>query len=158
MQTELPDSKEWTEMTVAAQIMRIVAKSCGRIFVGPECCREPSYLATSTTFIFATIKASGEIKKINKFLRPILAPRLASVKDCHKQMDNFIDVLQPAIEKRLQLAEELGADYDKPDDMTQWMIDSGQKIGKTQVIDIALEQSMVSFTAVNATTQHVNLA
>ena len=73
-------------------------------------------------------------------------------------MDNFIDVLQPAIEKRLQLAEELGADYDKPDDMTQWMIDSGQKIGKTQVIDIALEQSMVSFTAVNATTQHVNLA
>ena len=158
MASELPDSSDWTETTIHDKILRIVAKSTGRIFIGPECCREETYVEGSTNFITDLAHASAEINKIPWYLRPFKAPRLASVKLVRNRMKDFADILEPVIRKRKQEAAKLGDDYQKPDDMTQWMIESVDRIGDKEVMDIALEQAGISFSAVNSTTQHTSLA
>jgi cytochrome P450 len=158
MASELPSSSEWTETTIHDKLLRIVAKSTGRIFIGPECCRDETYIEGSTNFIADMAKAAAEINKIPWLLRPFKAPRLPMTKLVRGRMQKFADILEPVIRKRKQDAAEQGDDYQKPDDMTQWMIESVDKIGDKEVMDIALEQAGISFSAVNSTTQHTSLA
>lgn len=158
MASELPSSSEWTETTIHDKLLRIVAKSTGRIFIGPECCRDETYINGATNFINDLYLASTEIGKIPWLLRPFKAPRLPTTKLVRDRMKNFADILEPVIRKRKQDAAEQGDDYQKPDDMTQWMIESVDRIGDKEVMDIALEQAGISFSAVNSTTQHTSLA
>lgn len=158
MASELPDSSEWTETTIHDKLLRIVAKSTGRIFIGPECCRDETYIEGSTNFVTDLAKASAEINKIPWYLRWYKAPLLPTTKLVRDRMKDFADILEPVIRKRKQDAAEQGDDYQKPDDMTQWMIESVDRIGDKEVMDIALEQSGISFSAVNSTTQHTSLA
>lgn len=132
--------------------------SSGRIFIGPECCRDPTYINGSTNFITDLASATSQIRKLPRLLRPVLAPRLPITKLVRRRMRQFVDILEPVIWARKKAAEEQGSDYQKPDDMTQWMIDTVDKVGHKEVVDIAMEQTVVSFSAVNSTAQFTSLA
>ena len=158
MNSELPNTAEWTETTILDKLLDIVAMSSGRIFIGPECCRDPTYINGSTNFITDLARATKQIRSLPKFLRPIIAPRLAITKLVRQRMRQFVDILEPVIHARKQAAIDQGSDYQKPDDMTQWMIDTVDKVGQKEVVDIAMEQTMISFSAVNSTAQFTSLA
>ena len=132
--------------------------STGRLFVGPECCRHQTWIDGSTNYIAELAKAGKEIGNIPWLLRPILAPRLATTKHVRSRMNKFADILEPVIRARKKESAEQGDDYQKPDDMTQWMIESVDKIGHKEVMDMALEQATLSFSAVNSTAQYTSLA
>lgn len=158
MAEEFPDSSEWTETSLDDKIWKIVSKSTGRILTGPECAREPAYLNGATNFALDLNIAGREIRKLPRLLRPFLAPRLATTKLVRQHLQDYVDILGPVIEARKKEAAKQGADYQKPEDMTQWMIDMVDKVGKKEVLLIAFEQSIISFAGINAEVQFTGLA
>lgn len=156
MNSHLSDSTEWIEAVIQPKMALIVAKASGPIFVGPECCHDPIYLKASIGFMASAVNASIAIQKIPRILRPIVVPYLPIVKETRAIVDSFADLLEPVIRKRVQEAEELGDDYQRSDDVTQWMLESVNKIGPREIMDIALEQSMLGAAAVSASVQFLN--
>ena len=153
MSSELPPSSDWTETTIDEKLWKIVSRSTGRIFTGPECCREPAYLKGSINFSLDLSIASREIRKIPRLLRPFLATRLPTTKRVHQHLQDYVDILGPVIQARKEEAAAKGSDYQKPEDMTQWMIDMCGKIGQKEVMHMAFEQSIISFSGINAEVQ-----
>jgi hypothetical protein len=160
IESELPKSSEWTEVILHAKNLRMIAKSCGRIFVGSEACKSDAYLHCATNFHFQVAHAIAAIDKLPEFLRPTIAPRLPQIKKVLSLMGEAVEDLRPFVQSRVREAKENSVDFQnqKPDDMLQWMIESVDEIGPKQEREITTEQLFISFSAINSTTQFVSLA
>ncbi|KZL82211.1 cytochrome p450 [Colletotrichum incanum] len=149
MRIELPQSGEWTEVKIIDKLMRIVGMVSGRVFVGPELCRNEAYLDSAINYTVDVMKAVRKVATIQPYLRPILAPRSPEVKKVQRRIIEASTFLKPVVKARREAAED--PDYQKPDDMLQWILESQKKFGQRDDTELARYQLGLSFAAIHTT-------
>ena len=118
----MPPCDDWTPVYIYMKIASAVAKISGRIFVGPELCRDKDYLDAGLNFTMDMITAREEISQMSPWKRPFLAPRLKSVQQLKKRREQAKALLEPIVRARQEAEKKGGPDYQKPDDVLQWLI------------------------------------
>ncbi|KAL2111172.1 hypothetical protein VUR80DRAFT_220 [Thermomyces stellatus] len=147
---ELPIGADWTEININKKLLRIVAKVSGRIFIGPELCHAEEYIDASINYTIEVMNAVRDINSMNWF-RHLRAPYLASVKRLDQRVEQALNFLQPVVSGRLEAAKN-DPEWEKPDDMLQWIMEARAKDGKVDVENIARLQLGLSFAAIHTTT------
>jgi len=115
---------EWRSVPVFNPILRIVARTSSRAFVGLPLCRNEDWLTVAMRFTGDVFKTVNELSKIPKAIRPFYAWMCSSTKLITSHRKKAEILLAPTIQGRLEnerLAEKNGTDYEKPNDMLQWL-------------------------------------
>ncbi|KAF9698203.1 hypothetical protein EKO04_003691 [Ascochyta lentis] len=122
VQKYLPECNDWAEVTIYKTLVDIVAQVSGRVFVGAELCEDPEYLDCATNYTMDLIDSITAIKKLRPWLRSFMAPRTAEVRRLRQREQRATEYLYPLIRERQEAAKN-DPNWEKPDDMTQWMLD-----------------------------------
>lgn len=152
VRNEMPPCEEWTPVYIYMKLANMIGKISGRVFVGPDLCRDPLYFDTAVNYTVDLIEAQRKIHVMKPWLRPFLAPRLKEIQALRKREQQLKDLLLPIVHSRLATEKTAGADYKRPDDMLQWMITRLVKEGKVDVGYIATTQLSLIFAAIHTTT------
>jgi len=149
IRNELPRSSEWTEVKIMEKLMRIIAMASGRVFVGPELCRNEDYIDSAINYTVDVLKAIQKVSTIPPWIRPFLAPRRPEVRRVQRRITEAVDFLKPIVQSRREASQD--PEYQKPDDMLQWMIDAQEKSGDKDNNNLARYQLAISFAAIHTT-------
>lgn len=150
--TEFPQSTNWTEVRISGKLVRVVAKTSGRIFVGPDLCRDEVYLDAAVNYTLDMTAAIQAVGFISPWLRPFLAWRAPQVQKLHQRFQQADEFLQPVVNARLRIARNHLDDKDEADDMLQWLMDSQDRFGEQSDRAISKYQLCLTFAAIHTTT------
>lgn len=142
-------------MNLAPQILRTVAASSGRVFIGPELCRDPRYLESATNFPADVARAVIKVTSLPSWLRPLRARSLPEVKRLEERMAEADDTLRPVVAARRERREKQegneGGKEGNGDNMLQWIMDVREKEGRRDDRQLANDQVNLSFAAIHTT-------
>jgi len=151
MRQALPSCDDWTEVDINNKLLDIVAKVSGRVFVGPDLCQDPEYLELGRNYSVYLVDALFAIKRTRPWLRRFVGHRLPEVKrlrDAEKKATAFVE---PIVRARLE-AEKNDPNWQKPDDMMQWLIKHQGNQGQVSSEHIGKSQLGLIFAAIHTTT------
>lgn len=145
--SELPDCSEWMSVNITHKLLRIVAMVSGRIFIGPELCRDEAYLDAAINYTIELMNARNAVDQMPPWKRPFAAHRLPEVRALMQRLKQADDFMRPVVEARKKLGAE-----EKPDDMLQWLMENQGKFGDDSSEKLARLQLGLSFAAIHTTT------
>jgi cytochrome P450 len=148
---EMPDCKDWTAVNVWSKIAAMVAKISGRLFVGPELCRDEKYLEMAVNYAMLLNTAQEDIKRLRPIFKPWTAPRLQSVKKLHEARKELEEFLAPIVQSRRD-AKVHDPNWIEPDDMLSWLMKRQEEVGDTSTKRAAAMQLGLNFAAILTTT------
>jgi hypothetical protein len=173
MKQYLPECKEWTEVSMNAKLVDIIAKVSGRIFVGPDLCQDPEYLHSASNYTVYLMQALYAIKQTRPWLRPFLVPRLPEIRRLREMEKRAAKHLEPIVRERKE-SERNDPNWEKPDDMVslcypvlkahtnlssnvkmQWLLNHSAEHGVDSVEGLAKTQLGLIFAAIHTTTMTV---
>ncbi|EXA30099.1 hypothetical protein FOVG_18479 [Fusarium oxysporum f. sp. pisi HDV247] len=149
MALELPQTTDWTEVNINESVLRIIAMVSGRVFVGPELCRNEEYLDAAVNYTIDVMTAAYFVSYVPQWLRPIVSPFLPQINRLNKRLEEAISLLRPVITARQEASDD--SNDVKPDDMLQWLIDSQSTNGEVDVQKLAEMQLSAIFAAIHTT-------
>ncbi|KAJ7116110.1 cytochrome P450, partial [Mycena crocata] len=118
------ENSDWMAFKVLPSVIRVVARSSNRVFVGLPLCENQEFLNVSIAYAGAILKRGQLISLFPPFLRPIIGP-LVSPK--RKALKGGMKFLGPLIESRLAKEAEFGHDWpDKPNDFLSWLLEDAE--------------------------------
>lgn len=147
----MPECDDWTAVNIYSKLVTMVAKISGRLFVGPELCRNEDYLELAIEYTMQLITAQREIKALRPLFRPWAAPRLASVRALLKAENKAHAFLRPIIQARMN-AKKKDPEWHESDDMLNWLMKRQEDIGDTSTARAARMQLGLIFAAIHTTT------
>jgi hypothetical protein len=148
---DMPSCEDWTPVSIYMRIATMVAKISGRIFIGPEQCRNTDYLDCAINYTMDVMVVLRAVKEINPWLRPILAPRLPELKRLQNRERLARDILMPIIQARCD-SEANDPNWEKPDDMLSWFMTRRVDYGIKSIDFMAKLQLGLIFAAIHTTT------
>ncbi|EUC48267.1 hypothetical protein COCMIDRAFT_87858 [Bipolaris oryzae ATCC 44560] len=158
MERFMPPCEDWTKLTIYESVTNIIAQVSGRLFVGPEHCRDPEYLDIAVNFTNETTTAAFAVKNCNKWLRPFKASHLSEVQHLQNRYERATKFFQPILHQRQE------SDRKNFDDMLQWLTDRAKSSGVPMEISSLIRQQLtltvaaVHTTAMTATNSLFSLA
>jgi cytochrome P450 len=147
----LPACDDWTEVNINSKLVDIIAKVSGRIFVGPDLSQDPEYLECGSQYTIVLAEAVRVIKLIRPWLRPFLVPRLPEMQKLRDMEKRAIKHLQPIVRARLE-AQKNDPNWEKPDDMLQWLLNRSVEHKDITVEYLAKVELGLIFAAIHTTT------
>ncbi|PVH98924.1 cytochrome P450 monooxygenase-like protein [Periconia macrospinosa] len=144
----LPSSEDCTSVVVYKMVAEIVAQVSGRVFVGPELCRNPEYIEHSINFTRELMDAANAIKRMSPWMRPFRAGRLPELQRLRSRRERVSEFLRPIIQERNQAGS-------KPDDMMQWVMGRDTSADFDTLVSGHL---LLTFGAIHTTTAMVTNA
>ncbi|KAH6657514.1 cytochrome P450 [Truncatella angustata] len=149
MALEFPPCSEWTPINIHHKLLRIVAMVSGRIFIGPELCRDERYLDAAINYTIEVMTAQRAVVQMHPWLRPFFAARLPEIKKLEKRKQEAYEFLGPMIDARRQAWNQ--AKNDGPDDMLQWLLTNQPKFPDEHSQNLVEVQLGLSFAAIHTT-------
>lgn len=147
----MPPCKDFTQIPLATTLLRIIAKVSGCVFMGTEVGRSEEYVDAAINYTLEVTKAADAITQLPIKERPAKAAGLPHVKTLHERRQRTANLVRPLIEARLK-AIATDPDYQKPDDLIQWVLDGGQKkFGKQTIEEVSEVQLGLIFAAIHTT-------
>ncbi|KAI1633021.1 cytochrome P450 [Biscogniauxia mediterranea] len=146
----MPPASDWTEVDIHHVLLRVVAMVSGRVFIGPELCRNEQYLESSINYTMDVMSAQRAVQQMKPWLRPFFASRLPQVKRLDQRIKEAQAFLSPVVEKRMKEASDPSCE--KPDDMLTWLLERRPDFPDEKSQNLAKVQLGVSFAAIHTTT------
>ncbi|KAE8375461.1 cytochrome P450 [Aspergillus bertholletiae] len=146
-----PDLDDWQSVSVFQIVLRIVARISARVFLGLPACRNEEWLDTSihyTDNVFATVML---LRRLPKFLHPLVGPLLPSYWAIHKNLRTAKRIISPMVRQRRAEEAKRDPNYEKPNDLLQWMMD-GANQNDGQPDKLAHRQLLLSLASIHTTT------
>lgn len=129
-----------------------MTKVSGRIFVGPELCRSEEYIDMGINYTIELMLAANGISELKPEERDAKAGSLPAVIQLQARQKNAYDFIRPLIVARKKALRE-DPDFQKPDDIMQWVLDGGQdKYGEQSDQTLTEIQLGLTFAAIHTTT------
>jgi len=144
---------EWTSVEISTPILRTVARTNSRVFVGFPLCRNEDWLTVSIRFTRDISVTTDKLRSIPKPIRPFYAWMFNSTKLINSHRNKAQTLLGPIIQRRLEeerLAEENGTVYKKSNDMLQWLTDLVKPRHKT-IEDLSELQLVAILASIHTT-------
>jgi hypothetical protein len=151
MRMHLPPCDDWTEVSINNKLVDIITRVSGRVFVGPDLCQDQEYLDCGSNYTIVLSNAVQAIKHIRPWLRPFLAPRLPEMAKLRAMEARATKHLEPIVRERME-AEKNDPNWQKPEDMMQWLLNRSAEHGAVTVEQIAKTQLGLIFAAIHTTT------
>ncbi|KAL0062050.1 hypothetical protein AAF712_011128 [Marasmius tenuissimus] len=148
---------EWREVGVWDSMIKLVARSANRVFVGPELCKNDEYLMSCVRWT-RDIQVSGAIMHmIPKFLKPYVA-RLATIpnrRDTATNLKHSLPLVEQRIADMTRKLNDKTFDYEAPDELLTWMIQESFKRStesERSAYSLAYRLLLLNFAAVSTST------
>ncbi|PRP86150.1 hypothetical protein PROFUN_03137 [Planoprotostelium fungivorum] len=139
----IPATDEWSRINATPSIMKLVARSSNRTFVGLPLCRNPEWIQLNIDYTIEVVKGSFVINIAPHFLKPLVGRYLTTVPKANRR---GLTLIGPMIEERRKSIE----GDQKPNDILQWILDSaGGQAESTQ--EITTRILAVNFAAIHTT-------
>ncbi|PVH94597.1 cytochrome P450 [Periconia macrospinosa] len=106
------------KVAVFPQMIELVTCASARVFVGPELCRNPDWLATATGYTLDVAKVTTDLNRYYRIFHPFIAPFLKSRQQIKTRFTLAKKLLAPLIESRRSKANPPSPD------MIQWLVDT----------------------------------
>ena len=151
MRQHLPPCSDWTEVNINSKLVDIVARVSGRVFVGPDLCQDPEYLECASRYTVILMETVRAIKQIRPWLRPFLVPRLPEIRRLRDMEKRAAKHLQPIVRERIE-SQKNDPNWQRPDDMLQWLMNRSAEHDATSVEELAKLQLGLIFAAIHTTT------
>ncbi|OQD97276.1 hypothetical protein PENVUL_c084G05497 [Penicillium vulpinum] len=158
MEEEIPPTHgDWKDVSIYEIILHLVARISARVFVGQPTCRNQEWLDTSIRFTEHAFLTIAILRRLPKFLHPVVAPLLPSYWAVHRDLQTAKRIISPIVKQRT--ADEASGEpgYEKPTDLLQWMIDAAN-LRDGQPDKLAHRQLVLSLAAIHTTTMAVSYA
>ncbi|KAI0795985.1 cytochrome P450 [Abortiporus biennis] len=154
----VPENGEWKQLPALATIMKVVARTSNRVFVGLPICRNRDYMELNIQFTIDVIYGGMILRMLPWFLRSLAAKWLTNVPASIQRGKKHLEGM---IEERYQLMESFKNidpetwDGQKPNDMLMWLMEEAQGeekdaehlVGRILTINFAaIHTSSMSFT------------
>ena len=138
-------------------MLRIVARTSARIFVGLPLCRDEEWLRITehyTEDVFGTVMA---LRMLPSFLHPIAVWLLPSSYSVHRNLRKAKQIIGPIVKERRNTQSQAVQSGEEPNDMLQWMMDAAtEDEGKPE--KLAHRQLVLTLGAIHTTTMAVTHA
>lgn len=119
--------------------------------MGPELSSDPEYLDCGSNYTVRLMEAVNAIKAIRPWLRPFLVPRLPEIAKLREMEKRAAEHLEPIVRERLA-AEKNDPNWQKPDDMLQWILNRNAGRNAFTAEQLAKMQLSLIFAAIHTTT------
>lgn len=104
---------------------RLIALSTSRMMAGDVLRKNKEWLNVASNYAVNVGITILLLRPVPKYLRPIVAPFLPSVRTMRKQLRYAKDLFIPMVHERRLAEKAKDPNYIKPDDFLQWMMDLG---------------------------------
>ncbi|RHZ63614.1 cytochrome P450 [Aspergillus thermomutatus] len=153
MEKEIPADldDDWQNVNVFHIVLRIVARISARVFLGVPACRNEEWLETSihyTENVFATVML---LRRFPKWMHPVVGHLLPSYWAIHSNLRTAKRIISPMVRQRRAEEAKGNPDYEKPNDLLQWMMD-GANENDGQPDKLAHRQLLLSLASIHTTT------
>ncbi|EUC50071.1 hypothetical protein COCMIDRAFT_22399 [Bipolaris oryzae ATCC 44560] len=141
----IPPCKDWTNVNIYNKLLEIVAQVSGRMFVGAEYCRDPTYLDLAVNFTNDFMGAVLAIKNCNPWLRRFKGPSLPAKQRFEERLRRSKEFLRPIVLERL-------SGEKKCNDLLQWMMERSKSHGCGNDVEGHISRQLTAaFAAVHTT-------
>ncbi|KAL2699321.1 hypothetical protein AAEP93_009296 [Penicillium crustosum] len=124
--TALPGCEDaWIRINPCEMFTRLIALSTSRMMAGDVLRRNKEWLNVASNYAVNVGITILLLRPVPKYLRPIVAPFLPSVRTMRKQLRYAKDIFIPMVHERRLAEQAKDPNYIKPDDFLQWMMDLG---------------------------------
>ncbi|KAK7460911.1 hypothetical protein VKT23_008839 [Stygiomarasmius scandens] len=146
---EIPVKDEWQTVHVLPTVMKIVARTTNRLFVGLPLCREPEWRDMNINFTIKVFMSAQFINLFPAFLRPVVGRIATPLNSTAKTAKKYLD---PLVKERLAKEEEYDSkDWpDKPNDLLSWLLELAGPEQKN-TYDLTLRILTVNVAAIHTT-------
>ncbi|KAL4767273.1 cytochrome P450 [Aspergillus nidulans var. acristatus] len=153
LQSELDGCDDWTPRTVYPTILRVVALVTGRAFVGPELNRNEEWISTSSSFMTDIYRGGARLREYSHFMRPLAARFLVpEIRRVWRHQATARRLLVPVMNERWR-RQRSTAEYTRPNDMIQWLMDNNAREKKPRSFgQLAELHLLVCFAALHTST------
>lgn len=141
---------DWVQVQIYDILLRIVARISARVFIGDPACRNEEWLRTSIKYTENVFMTVMTLRLVSPFLHPILAFILPSAWRVQSNLRIAKRIIGPMVEERRQAAAS-GSDYQRPDDLLQWMIEAADE-NDGHPDKLAHRQLLLSLASIHTTT------
>ncbi|KAJ3768554.1 cytochrome P450 [Lentinula raphanica] len=143
---------EWIKVPMLYTVMKIIARTSNRYFVGLPLCRDPDYIKLSIEFTVDAVTGARALQHYPGIFKPIVRQFLTNVPNCLKRATGHLELL---IRERLEKEKEYGSsDWPgKPNDLISWLLyeAQGHERRKDIVYNIVSRVLLVNFSAIHTT-------
>ncbi|KAF2492149.1 cytochrome P450 [Lophium mytilinum] len=154
--TELPQSTDWTAIKLSPKLLRMVAMISGRVFIGPDNCRNESWIKIAVDYTLNVFTGQRAIKAWRPIWRPFVYRFLPEIREIHARREDARKLLVPIVQQREAMKGKWGDN--KPDDMMQWMMDKADAWNVKGDERQAFQQLTLSMAAIHTTVMSVTQA
>ncbi|KAL5522640.1 hypothetical protein ACEPAG_8658 [Sanghuangporus baumii] len=146
-----PSHSEWVSVNAQDMVMKTIARTSNRAFVGLPTCRNEDYIDLIVRYTLDVIKGSLLINMVPDFLKTFVGEFLTSLP---RSLNRGVKHLRPVIEYRLAQAEKYGGkDWPgKSNDMLTWLMDDGPENEKRDVRALTQRILTINFASVHTST------
>ncbi|KAJ5251401.1 hypothetical protein N7489_001811 [Penicillium chrysogenum] len=131
--TEVLKTDTWIQINPCDLFTRLIALSTSRMMAGDVLRENEEWLNVASNYAVNVGITILLLRPVPKYLRPIVAPFLPTVRKMKKQLRFAKDLFIPMVHER-RLAEQVkDPNYTKPDDFLQWMMDLSEE--KKEILD-----------------------
>ncbi|CAP96530.1 Pc21g16330 [Penicillium rubens Wisconsin 54-1255] len=128
-----PNLDTWIQINPCDLFTRLIALSTSRMMAGDVLRENEEWLNVASNYAVNVGITILLLRPVPKYLRPIVAPFLPTVRKMKKQLRFAKDLFIPMVHER-RLAEQVkDPNYTKPDDFLQWMMDLSEE--KKEILD-----------------------
>ena len=111
------------EVSINDILLNLVTRVTNRVLLGDPDCYDEQWAKASMTYSANVTLTIGFLRLLPSFMRPLAALFLPPVRKVRTNVQLAKEALVPIIERRRE-AEANSADYGKPDDYLQWIMDA----------------------------------
>ncbi|KAI1260172.1 ent-kaurene oxidase [Xylariaceae sp. FL1019] len=144
---ELPQSEDWKQVKMHRILLRIIAIVSGSVFIGPEYCRDETYLDASIMYTVHFSNAMIGLKKWHPKLRWFGRLINPAVKNLYQERKKACAFLIPVVQNRRAA---IAAGDDVPDNVLTWMCKKADSNNLTDE-NLANLQLNLSMAAIHST-------
>ncbi|KAJ5165495.1 Small-subunit processome Utp12 [Penicillium coprophilum] len=124
----LPECEDtWIRINPCEMFTRLIALSTSRMMAGDSLRENEEWLNVASSYAVNVGITILLLRPVPKYLRPIFAPFLPSVRKMKKQLRFAKDLFIPMIHERRMAQQAKDPNYTKPNDFLQWMMDLSEE-------------------------------
>ncbi|CAK5271274.1 unnamed protein product [Mycena citricolor] len=124
----LPED-DWKLIPVLPSIMKVIARTSNRLFVGLPLCRNEEYLRLNVINTIEVVERGQQLAAYPDLIKPLVAPFIVTRQ---KRMREMLGILGGTIEDRIAKDNALGPNYEgRPNDIISWLLELADAEGRT---------------------------
>ncbi|MBA7489600.1 hypothetical protein ES702_00134 [subsurface metagenome] len=155
------DTVDWKEVNPFTSLMKVIARTSNRVFLGAPLCRNPDFIQNTISFANSVVPLSWLLRLVPETIKPLAAPLLTYNNKLYRR--RLKKHLKTEIEKRFK---ELSIDSEKQpqathNDFLQWTITAALKSDLPRETDVEILVDRVllaNFAAIHTSTISVTNA